>query len=137
MCADVYIAGPVIDSPRDLKTELYFALAAEVEAMGASFALPERDGEIDALAPEDFTRRIAGRIRDAQVVVTVLSAGDQSVPIEAAMASQFGKPQLVLLDGVEPPRILAGLPFVSLARVEDRGKALEAVREILGGLGRA
>ena len=135
MCADVYIAGPVISSPRDGMAELYFALAAEIEAMGVSVALPERDAEIDAPAPEEFTRGIAGRIRDAQVVVTVLSVGDQSVPIEAAMASQFEKPQLVLLDDLEAPRILAGLPLVRLVRVEDRSEAIEALRAMLGGVG--
>jgi hypothetical protein len=132
MPGHIYVAGPVVDGPYDRRSQLYARLVAEAESAGLSVALPVRDGYLDSLPPGEFTRAIAERIREAKVVISVLSPGDQSVPVEAAMASHFEKPQLIVVDGAVAPRIISGLPFiVDVVAADDPPTALAALARLL------
>jgi hypothetical protein len=112
LARDVYVAGRVseLGSGED---ELYARLETAATRYGWTIALPIRDSDVDRLEPRDFAMEIAARIERSQCVVTVLQHKDQSVPVEAAMASYLHKQQVLVVYGMKPPRILAGLPGVA------------------------
>jgi hypothetical protein len=134
MPSDIYVAGPLSEGPFDPRAQLYAQLSAAAEEAGLSVALPVRDDQIDLLPPNEFTRAVIERIREARAVITVLAPGDQSVPVEAAMASGFEKPQLVVVDGGDVPRLIAGLPLIfDVVAADDPQTALAALRDFLSG----
>ena len=121
----IYVAGPVVDygdKPPPLYRELQ-QLASRYPDVELS--LPDRRADIDHLEPREFASAIQQEIRRSDAVVAWVRRGDQSVPVETAMASFAGLPQLIVAD--EPnavPRIVAGLAGVDTVVASDDRKRL-------------
>lgn len=124
---DVYLAGPVLPDPTidALTAQAFAAISQAAERAGHELALPIRDAQLNALQPEEFVQEIDRRLNSSDAIVSLVRAGDQSVAVEATLASARGKPQLlVALDG-DLPRLMAGLPSVR-AVVDGRSPDLNA-----------
>ncbi len=114
---NVYVAGPVVDLTTGRGAEwlaVYDEIAANYGSQGHEVVLPYRDSA-DNLSPPDFFQEISRRIGDADQIVAVLASGDQSVPIEIAIAVALQREVVVLHpEQISVPRLLAGLPGVSI-----------------------
>ncbi len=136
MAEYVYVAGPVVTPATGPPPALYTDIAREFERFGIEVALPVRHDDLDSLEPAEFTREIRTRIKHAHSVVTVLEAGDQSVPVEATLASELGKGQIVVaVDGKVPiPRLVAGLRGVRVvADSLDRALLRSSIGDLIDG----
>jgi hypothetical protein len=87
MPIEVYIAGPVLDRADPSERGLYGAIVSVVEASGRAAVPPKREQQLDQRPAREFVEEIMSRIRSSEYAVTVLSARDQSPPVEAAVAS--------------------------------------------------
>ena len=113
--ASVYVAGPVLrgDQPREGVKQIYRHISEVCKAAGWDAMLPRLDHSLDELEAPDFTSAIFRRIRSSEGVVSVLVEDDRSVPIEAAAAAFYKKPQVLIVESLQrAPRLLKGLPFV-------------------------
>lgn len=115
----IYVGGPVV-RPKTKESsgglsDFYDLLANTAKLKGIQIELPYTAPEFEKLVPREFFREIAVRIRNATAVISVLPEGDQSVPVEAAVASNFKLPTLLVgLDREQAiPRVIAGLPSVT------------------------
>jgi hypothetical protein len=131
MVETVYVAGEVASGYTEM-SPLYHTIARVGQIHGRSVDLPVREQMLDSLQPHDFAAAITERIRGCECVVTVLSNGDQSAPVEAALAAHFGKPQVLVVEHGSAPRILAGLPGVrSVVTGRDTAAVARAVEAML------
>jgi hypothetical protein len=122
-----YVAGPPFD--RDRVPPVYDAIARRLADMDTEPDFPVRDPDLDRADAREFVHAIRNRIERADMVITVLVQGDQSVPAEATMAALADKRQIIVSDGSEVPRILRGLPGVR-AVVSDERELEEALGEL-------
>ncbi len=129
----VYVAGPVI--PRDKGVlALYREIEAAVVDSRAKPDLPFSDPFLERAPSAEFFKAISARIRGSGAVITVMTAGDVSVPVEAAVASLSGKRQLIITRGpAYVPRILSGMPGVERVVLSEKEDVGEAVRLFLRG----
>jgi hypothetical protein len=117
MMADIYLSGPVLRASGPVATWVssFYERVGELAGFaGAQIQYPISDLELEKAEPSEFYREIESRISDSHVAVVVFTGGDVSGSIEASIASQLGKPVLLVSDkpaGV--PRILRGMPHVS------------------------
>lgn len=120
MARQMYVAGPVFEWGSG-RHKIFEAVTEEAARLGSKVVLPVRDEYVDQLEPTRFTEHIVSEIEEADGVVTILAAGDQSVPVESAIAAMKGKRQIIVAeDGHKAPRILAGLPgVVDVVRFDD------------------
>ncbi|MBI4532102.1 MAG: hypothetical protein HY709_11355 [Candidatus Latescibacteria bacterium] len=134
MMGTIYVAGPVIRpglANRRFRSVFHDVVTA-ADATGEKVVLPELDRSLDRLKPPDFVKLISDRIASADGVLTVLTEGDQSAPVEATLAAICQKPQLVLAKNTKRvPRMIRGLPFVvDVVKFGDRPKLVQGIRKL-------
>jgi hypothetical protein len=115
--AEIYVAGELPErvpiAHRGKTRSVYAKLKKVLSRRGYDTAMPALDKAMDELDAREFYRETARRIESCDFVVTIVGRHSMSPPVEAAIASQCNKLQIILTPpGRRPPRILAGLPFV-------------------------
>lgn len=130
--AAVYVSGPVMRSAPEWDLapwvqEAYETLQAALKARGAEAQLPRAETDLERKAPREFFHAIKKRVTGAQAFVGVVGEGDMSTAIEASMAAVAGKKLLLVVeDGAEVPRLLAGLPgMVGVIEFSDLASGLD------------
>jgi hypothetical protein len=100
---------------------------------GHRLQLPEPEPFLDQAKPQEFFGEIAGRIAEADAVITVLSPFDMSAAAESTIASMNGKNQLLVLHGLHSaPRIIEGMPSVKIVNGEDTAELAMALSTFFG-----
>jgi hypothetical protein len=110
----VYIAGDIGDPKVSLTRVIpYKDVKALAESFGHTVQLPEMDSALEAMEPVEFVSEVRKRISEAEFVVSFLSRRSSSPVVEAGIASELRKKQLILLRKYRKvPRMLSGLPAV-------------------------
>jgi hypothetical protein len=110
---------------------------AWIEAVAAEFSfaieMPIVDPYVDSLLASAFYRRIADRIRAADVVIWVCMPGDTSGAAESTIASISGKRQLILVaPQYRLPRMIEGQPGVeAIALADNEIRVKQIIRAFL------
>jgi len=107
-----YVSGPVVDelNNKDALGRIYILI--EKILHGHKVDLPLRSRDLDKLSPEKFYSSVFDMIARSDGVISVLTEGDQSGPVESTVASFKHKPQCIMEMSATAPRLLRGLPFV-------------------------
>jgi hypothetical protein len=128
----VYVSGPVMRAAPEWDLapwvqEAYQALQGTLRAWGAEAQLPRAESGLERQPPREFFHAIKKRVTSAQAFVGVVGEGDMSTAVEAAMAAVAGKKLLLVVeDGAQVPRLLAGLPgMVGVIEASDLPAALD------------
>ena len=110
-----YIGGPVQRPGTKLPKwiyECYTIISKTTNAMP-----PSVERQLETLEPSLFNREIHRRIYESEGVVAVFLPGDESTPVECAIAAMLGKRVLLIAAESESvPRVLSGMKGVRLAR---------------------
>jgi hypothetical protein len=120
-----YVAGPVLRKGHKADPwveQCYVIIRQAARNAGQSALLPEAESFLELANAQGFSEEILSRIRKAGAVVAVFLPGDQSTPIECALAVREGKRVLILHQpGLTVPRLLAGLPGVETISFDPDG----------------
>ena len=134
-----YVAGPVLregQEPDPWVNQCYMIIGRAADNAGQFTQLPRAEDTLESANPQGFVEEILARIRDAGMVVAVFLPGDQSTPIECALAVREGKRVLILHQpNVTLPRLLAGLPGVQTmsCNPDAAADAMWDIRDFLKG----
>jgi len=115
--ADIYVSGPVLRHGVPVPEwvgNTYETVLGSARELGLNVSYPEAEPYLERADPRIFLESIRQRISASQVAVVIFTGGDVSSGIEATMASNLNKPQVVISDDpATVPRLLRGLPTVT------------------------
>jgi|SRR5579862_278892 len=114
----IYVAGPVIRpvaQPPNWVIECYQVIAAVVRPrFEAQF--PVAEPLLERMEAGGFAAELMRRIAGADSMIAVFLPGDQSTPVECALAAAARKRVLLIFEArTKLPRILVGMPGVTTA----------------------
>jgi len=133
----IYVGGRIVDHVEEdvPHARVYKALALALNARKLAHVLPIRRSEFAGLPPRRFFEVIDRTIQAADGIIVILSPGDGSSPVEAAMAAGRRKPQVILsVEHQRPRRLLAGLPGVVEALTVDPDKLESQIEFVVNRL---
>jgi len=110
----IYVSGPVLTKRGQGRlSRFYPQIEQYLSERNIQSNLPYRDSYANNLVPKEFFGYTRERIGQAHGIITVIAPGDQSTPVEAAIADSLGIPQyLIFTSNRRPPRLMQGLPSV-------------------------
>jgi hypothetical protein len=128
-----YVSGPVVESLNDKTASAYVYSFLKEYLAGHFVELPMRSPKINDLSPSAFFKETFERIKSCDAMFAFLTEGDQSGPVEAAIAYHLHKPLCVVEMGGRAPRLIGGLPnttvIIKLAPGEIAPQLVQIVRD--------
>jgi hypothetical protein len=111
---NIYVNGTVLrdhleSSIRDSLLKIYLRIEEGARTSGHKVQLPFPDEKLDRLSPESFGKEIIDRIMRADSIISVYYPPNEAVAWEAHFAAEAGKPQILVVDPADSPKLPVAL----------------------------